>query len=56
MVNRLKACLGLQEEDLILGGRYHNLHDLFGLPVGEAPEHQDPPLQPRPGSTPITVC
>ena len=46
MVNRLKACLGLQEEDLILGGRYHNLHDLFGLPVGEAPEHQDPPLQP----------
>ena len=46
MVNRLKACLGLQEEDLILGGRYHNLHDLFGLPVGEAPEHEDPPLQP----------
>ena len=46
MVNRLKACLGLQEEDLILGGRYHNLHDLFGLPVGQAPEHQDPPLQP----------
>ena len=46
MVNRLKDCLGLQDEDLILGGRYHNLHDLFGLPVGDAPEHEDVPLEP----------
>ena len=46
MVNRLKASLELQEEDLILGGRYHNLHDLFGFPAGEAPEHEDLPLPP----------
>ncbi len=46
IVTRLKASLGLQDEDLILGGRYHNLHDLFGFPVGEVPEHQDPPLHP----------
>ena len=46
IVTRLKASLGLQDEDLILGGRYHNLHDLFGFPVGEVPAHQDPPLHP----------
>ncbi len=48
MVNRLKAALGLQDEDLILGGRYHNLHDLFGFPVGEAAGRQDAPLPPLP--------
>ena len=46
IVNRLKGHLGLSEEDLIPGGRYHNLHDLFALPVRPAPEHENPSLAP----------
>ena len=48
IVNRLKSHLGLQDEDLILGGRYHNLHDLFGFPAGFAPQYQDVSLPPLP--------
>jgi polyphosphate kinase len=29
---RLQERLGLEAEDLVAGGRYHNLHDLFGFP------------------------
>ncbi len=46
IMNRVKVGLGIRDEDLILGGRYHNLHDLFGFPAGDAPEHEDPPLPP----------
>ena len=29
---RIQERLGLEAEDLVPGGRYHNLHDLFGFP------------------------
>ena len=45
-INRLKGHLGLREEDLIPGGRYHNLHDLFALPLPHAPELENPSLEP----------
>jgi len=32
LVHRLQHELGLEEEDLVLGGRYHNLSDLMGFP------------------------
>ena len=48
MLNRLKSHLGLQDEDLIRGGRYHNLHDLFDFPAGSGPQHEDVPLPPLP--------
>lgn len=32
MVAFVKRCFGLVDEDLVLGGRYHNLHDLAGFP------------------------
>jgi polyphosphate kinase len=31
-LSRLRERLGLEEEDLVAGGRYHNLHDLFSFP------------------------
>ena len=37
MVTRLSSSFGLGEGDLIEGGRYHNLNDLTGLPVGDQP-------------------
>jgi polyphosphate kinase len=32
LVHRLQHGLGLSEEDLVLGARYHNLHDYMGFP------------------------
>ncbi|MBW3534883.1 MAG: polyphosphate kinase 1 [Gemmatimonadetes bacterium] len=32
MISTLKARLGLDDEDLVVGGRYHNLHDLADFP------------------------
>jgi len=32
LVSFLQACLRLEDEDLIEGGRYHNLHDLHDFP------------------------
>jgi polyphosphate kinase len=32
LVHRLQHGLGLREEDLVLGGRYHNLNDYMGFP------------------------
>ena len=51
MVTRLSSSFGLGEGDLIEGGRYHNLNDLTGLPVGDLPELEDAPLEPLPHPT-----
>ncbi|HZD06292.1 MAG TPA: polyphosphate kinase 1, partial [Longimicrobiales bacterium] len=32
LVSFLKGLLGLEDEDLVVGGRYHNLHDLADFP------------------------
>lgn len=48
MIRTLVTVLGLAEEDLFPGGRYHNLHDLAKLPVEGGPEHCDPPMDPLP--------
>ena len=32
LLNRLRERLGLQEEDMVLGARYHNLSDYMGFP------------------------
>lgn len=32
MVSNLRERLGLEDEDLVVGGRYHNLHDLSDFP------------------------
>ncbi len=32
LVAALQRCLALEEEDLVLGGRYHNLHDFMTFP------------------------
>lgn len=32
LIHRLQERLGLQEEDLVLGARYHNLNDYMGFP------------------------
>jgi len=41
---RLVEVLRLRPEDLVEGGRYHNLHDLLRLPLPDRPEYRDPPL------------
>ena len=51
MVTRLSSSFGLGEGDLIEGGRYHNLNDLAGLPVGDLPELEYAPLEPLPHPT-----
>ena len=51
MVTRLSSFFGLGGRDLIEGGRYHNLNDLAGLPVGNLPELEDDPLEPLPHPT-----
>ena len=51
MVTRLSDCFGLGEGDLIEGGRYHNLNDLAGLPVGHLPDLEYDPLEPLPHPT-----
>ena len=51
IVTRLSTHFGLRRGDLIEGGRYHNLNDLAGLPVGDIPELEDAPLEPLPHPT-----
>ena len=51
LVTRLSSCFGLGEGDLIEGGRYHNLNDLAGLPVGDLPDLEYTPLEPLPHPT-----
>jgi polyphosphate kinase len=48
LVIRLQELLGLAEEDLIDGGRYHNLHDLAGFPLPDDPELRYEPMPPQP--------
>ena len=51
MVSFLKDVFGLEDEDLVLGGRYHNLHDLADFPkfgLDELSFDPWPPL-PHPG-------
>jgi polyphosphate kinase len=42
----LERRLGLAEEDFVPGGRYHNLHDLFGFPTTGHPDDRYAPLPP----------
>ena len=51
IITRLSSSFGLGEGDLIEGGRYHNLNDLAGLPVGDLPELEYAPLEPLPHPT-----
>ena len=46
MLRFLKMFFGLRQSDLIPGGRYHNLNDLFGLKNPKRPELENPPLPP----------
>lgn len=49
LISFLKDHLGLADEDLFPGGRYHNLHDLFHFPrPGKAEGLFRPPLEPLP--------
>lgn len=44
----LSRLFHLEPEDLIAGGRYHNLHDLRDFPRGDGPDQSYPPLEPLP--------
>ncbi len=44
----LKDRLGLADDDLFAGGRYHNFGDLWGFPAPEAPALHAEPLPPLP--------
>lgn len=46
MVAFMKQCFGLEEEDLVQGGRYHNLSDLHGFPRFGLSELSYPKLPP----------
>jgi polyphosphate kinase len=48
LVGALKARFDLADEDLVQGGRYHNLHDLSDVPRLGSPELWYPPLPPLP--------
>jgi polyphosphate kinase len=47
-VSRLKQWLGLADEDLVAGGRYHNFSDFFAFPTFDRADLQHPPLPPLP--------
>ena len=51
MVARLTTHFGLRDGDLIEGGRYHNLNDLAGLPVGDVPDLEFAPMEMLPHPT-----
>ena len=51
MVTRLATHFRLREGDLIEGGRYHNLNDLAGLPVGDVPDLEFAPMEALPHPT-----
>ncbi|MDX1438665.1 MAG: polyphosphate kinase 1 [Rubricoccaceae bacterium] len=44
----LQEVFALEDEDLVGGGRYHNLSDLWTLPRPEDPEFSYPPMPPLP--------
>jgi polyphosphate kinase len=48
LIHRLQHRLGLQEEDLVLGARYHNLSDYMGWPRFGRDELSYPPWPPLP--------
>ncbi len=48
MVAFMKQCFGLEDEDLVQGGRYHNLNDLHGFPRFGLRELSYAPLPPLP--------
>ena len=43
----LKKSLGLKNEDMVLGGRYHNLNDFFGFPQFEKAHLLNAPMPPH---------
>ena len=51
MLTRLTAHFDLRGGDLIEGGRYHNLNDLAGLPVGDVPDLEFAPMEALPHPT-----
>ena len=48
MLTRLTTHFDLRGGDLIEGGRYHNLNDLAGLPVGDVPDLEFAPMEALP--------
>ncbi len=46
MLRQLRELLGVKKEELIRGGRYHNISDLMDLPVKAPSGTQEPPLTP----------
>ncbi len=48
VVSVLKQYLGLADEDLIVGGRYHNFNDFFGFPDFGKDHLLYPPITPSP--------
>lgn len=50
-VSRLKQWLGLADEDLVTGGRYHNFSDFFAFPTFDRADLLHPPLPPLPHPT-----
>ncbi len=46
LLKYLKEVLDLKHEDLVPGGRYHNMHDLFGLDNPKSPDLETPKLNP----------
>ncbi|MEQ9570094.1 MAG: polyphosphate kinase 1 [Longimicrobiales bacterium] len=48
VVRLLHETLGLEDDDMVVGGRYHNLHDLRSFPRDGAEGHVYPPAPPLP--------
>lgn len=48
VVRLLHDTLGLEDDDMVVGGRYHNLHDLRDFPRVEVEGHTYPPAPPLP--------
>lgn len=48
LVRKLRERFGLEDEDLVIGGRYHNLHDLADFPCFDRKDLSNPPLPPLP--------
>jgi polyphosphate kinase len=46
LLRELSANLHLEDHDLVLGGRYHNLHDLGAFPLEDRPDLLDEPPAP----------
>lgn len=48
LVRKLRERFGLDDEDLVIGGRYHNLHDLADFPRFDRSDLSNPSLPPLP--------